>query len=239
MPRCKLLQRQLNILPWAKSNWTLNGATVSVSTYFIHKSLINLNEICQGDEAENYIVLSPKTISGYKNLSLRFLSKTAKTVHFRESSIKLTYLADNTGVLESTQSFHQYLQCSRCGESWKPPSYLGLILHGQGQHEPKMTKITPANILMWKIQLFSLIHFIPFHWYNWNNVSDAFSLTICTMLYPKTLMLWVIFSWLKIHEWFECKSNFPNDYFFIHHSLSSNGAKLGPGGDLKNEIHLV
>ena len=168
MPRCKLLQRQLNILPWAKSNWTLNGATVSVSTYFIHKSLINLNEICQGDEAENYIVLSPKTISGYKNLSLRFLSKTAKTVHFRESSIKLTYLADNTGVLESTQSFHHCLQCSRCGESWKPPSYLGLILHGQGQHEPKMTKITPANILMWKIQLFSLIHFIPFHWYNWN-----------------------------------------------------------------------
>ena len=101
----------------AKSNWTLNGATVSVSTYFIHKSLINLNEICQGDEAENYIVLSPKTISGYKNLSLRFLSKTAKTVHFRESSIKLTYLADNTGVLESTQSFHHCLQCSRCGES--------------------------------------------------------------------------------------------------------------------------
>ena len=176
---------------------------------------------------------------GTKNLSLRFLSKTAKIVHFRESSIKLTYLADNTGVLESTQSFHQYLQCSRCGESWKPPSYLGLILHGQGQQVPKMTKITPANILMWKIQLFSLIHFIPFHWYNWNNVSDAFSLTICTVLYLKTLMLWVIFSWLKIHEWFECKSNFPNDYFFIHHLLSSNGAKLGPGGDLKNEIHLV
>ena len=138
-----------------ESNWTLNGATVSVSTYFIHKNLINLNELCQGDEAENYIVLSPKTIPGYKNLSFS-CEKCSFSGIFHQA-----YLADNTGVLESTQSFHQCLQCSRCGESWKPPSYLGLILHGQGQHEPKMTKITPANILMWKIQLFSF-KFISF-----------------------------------------------------------------------------
>ena len=109
------------------------------SKYFIHKSLINLNELCQGDEAENYIVLSPKTIPGYKNLSFS-CEKCSFSGIFHQA-----YLADNTGVLESTQSFHQCLQCSRCGESWKPPSYLGLILHGQGQYEPKMIKITPGR----------------------------------------------------------------------------------------------
>ena len=38
-----------NILPWAQSNWTLNGDV-------IHKSLINLNELCKEVEAENYVV---------------------------------------------------------------------------------------------------------------------------------------------------------------------------------------
>ena len=37
-----------NILPWPQSNWTLNGD--------VHKSLINQNELCQEDEAENYVI---------------------------------------------------------------------------------------------------------------------------------------------------------------------------------------
>ena len=50
-----------NILPRAQSNGD------------VHKSLINLNEFCQGDEAENYIVFSLKTISEYIQKRLPFL----------------------------------------------------------------------------------------------------------------------------------------------------------------------
>ena len=54
-----------NILPWAQSNWTLNGDV-------IHKSLINLNELCQEDEAENYIVFPKRqSLSTSKNVCLK------------------------------------------------------------------------------------------------------------------------------------------------------------------------
>ena len=71
-----------NILPWPQSNWTLNGD--------VHKSLINLNELCQEDEAENYVIFPQRqSWSTSRNVCLKLgklsfapVCKLVKIVYF-------------------------------------------------------------------------------------------------------------------------------------------------------------